>query len=176
MQKTAALRAAVFSLSSKHRRGALNNPPPIRARVNQDHGLPQGSMISPTLFLIMISDLTESIRDLAVKFPIYADDVAFCITHHITEARSISYSTLLEISNWVNNWGLIIAPGKSAALIFTPSQILRDTPRPLSINSINIPYVTEYKYLGVTLDHRLNFNKHFEDITQRCARRFNTDI
>ena len=141
---------------------------------NQDHGLPQGSVISPTLFLIMINDLIENIRDPAVKFSIYADDVAFWTTHHnITEARSIIYSTLLEISNWFNNWGLVISPGKSAALIFNPPRILRDTPRPLSINGINIPYVTEYKYLGVTLDHRLNFNKHFEDITQRCARRIN---
>ena len=36
MQKTAALRGAVFLVIPKNRRGALNTPPPpIRARVNQ---------------------------------------------------------------------------------------------------------------------------------------------
>ena len=143
------------------------------ATFKQDHGLPQGSVISPTLFLIMINDIFENISDPNIKYSLYADDVAFWTTHHdIDQAYNNIKTTLDKIQEWCEKWGLIISPNKSAAIVFS-HRIPRCMPPELKVHNDNIPYVEHFKYLGITLDNKLNFETHFQDLTQRCARRIN---
>ena len=138
---------------------------------NQDHGLPQGSVISPTLFLIMINDIFDNFPS-NIKYSLYADDVAFWCTHQYTRTAYVELQMALDkIQNWCDQWGLKISPSKSASIIFSKCPFI--SPPQLTVNQQPIPYVDNFKYLGVTLDRKLNFTKHFEDITQRCARRIN---
>ena len=142
-------------------------------KFRQDHGLPQGSVISPTLFLIMINDLCDSIPS-DIQFSLYADDVAIWCTHHsVNEAHYKIQFALEEIQNWCKNSGLLISPAKSAAIIFSHGLQFDMPLRPLSLNGEMIKYEKCFKYLGVTLDNKLNFAKHFEDVVQRCSRRLN---
>ena len=142
------------------------------ATFNQDHGLPQGSVISPTLFLVMINDMFNDVSP-NLKYSLYADDAAIWFSHcNVTQALNNIQLALRKIQNWCHKWGLQISPAKSAALIFSHG-LPRVRPYKLRINEQNIKYVQHFKYLGVTLDKTLNFNKHFEDIRQRCARRIN---
>ena len=138
----------------------------------QDHGLPQGSVISPTLFLIMINDiLTNSSQH--IKYSLYADDVALWCTHNnLIEGIKLIQHTLQHIENWCTKWGLVLSPSKSVAMIFAPKEPNFHHPN-LHINNAPLKYVKNYKYLGITLDTTLNFSKHFEDIKQRCTRRLN---
>ena len=140
---------------------------------NQDHGLPQGSVISPTLFLIMINDIFDQITT-DVQFSLYADDVAFWVTRYDAHiAHQIIQETLNQINNWCREWGLTPSPTKSASIIFTPPRTQYLTPPRLTLNNQVIAYEKHYKYLGITLDCNLSFTKHFNDIKQRCARRIN---
>ena len=137
----------------------------------QDHGLPQGSVFSPTLFLIMINDLFTSVSP-DIKYSIYADDVTIWFTHYyISAARTEIQMALDQIEIWCRKWGLLLSPQKTVALIFyhnMPNKLPRD---PLTVNGTTIEYVKKYKYLGVTLDRALNFSKHFEDIQRRCSKK-----
>ena len=140
---------------------------------SQEHGLPQGSVLSPTLFLIMINDLFENNAPY-IKYSMYADDVAFWTTHHdINIAQNNIQTALNYVNTWCEKWGLPISPTKSAAIVFSPPRLPCHNPPQLTINNQNIAYVTHYKYLGVTLDQKLKFNEHFLDIIQRCSRRIN---
>ena len=67
---------------------------------------------------------------------------------------------------WCNKWGLILSP---------TDNLHPERPPNLRIQNTNdcIEYVTYFKYLGMPIDTRFTFKKHFEDVTQRWQRRHN---
>ena len=143
-------------------------------QLKMDHGLPQGSVLSTTLFLIMINELFKHPCD-QVKYSIYADDVViWCTNPDAIQASFYIQSALNKIQLWCEKNGLLISPSKSAAIFFTRKRQRRPLGIPeLLLYGKEIKYVDQFKYLGITLNHNLNFNAHLEDIKQRCSRRIN---
>ena len=142
----------------------------------QDHGLPQGSVLSPTLFLIMINDMFEDISKISphIKYSLFADDIAIWFTHPcVDRAHTFIQLALTHVQAWCNAWGLQISPSKSAGLVFTNQPVFLTPRLPLMINNETIKYVKQYKYLGITLNQNLSFTAHFDDLRQRCSRRLN---
>ena len=143
---------------------------------NQDHGVPQGSVISPTLFIIMINDIFNDIHHInqQIKLSMYADDLVVWYTHpSVDQANRILQLVVNKIELWCDQWGLEVSPKKSAALIFSKKPKYVKPYIPLQLKDQIIPVVKTYKYLGITLDSGLNFSPHFKDIVQRCTRRIN---
>ncbi|XP_043213195.1 uncharacterized protein LOC122377325 [Amphibalanus amphitrite] len=140
--------------------------------LNQDHGLPQGSVLSPTLFLIMINDLFQNPPS-SLKHSIFADDVAIWVTRRNIDSAFASVQNAMEdINSWCDKWGLVLSPSKTVALIFShKSRFKFDTE--LKVKNQTIKYVKTFKYLGITLDSRLSFKHHFQDVKMRCTRRLN---
>jgi ribonuclease HI len=69
---------------------------------------------------------------------------------------------LLKVSVWARKFGLELCPNKTVHMIFT-NKTLREGQGQLSIDGKIIREVKSVKYLGVTLDTRLSWNKHIED-------------
>ena len=141
-----------------------------------DHGVPEGSLLSPTLFLLLINNVFQNINHVTnnIQYSMYADDLVIWTCHHSVEkaSRRLQLATN-EIHKWCNKWGVQIAPHKSATMTFS-HQRKHIKPRiPISINGEKIPIVNHFKYLGITLDRRLTFTEHINDLIQRCARRTN---
>ena len=144
--------------------------------VAMEHGVPQGSPLSPTLFLILINDVFQNINNATfnIKYSMYADDLAIWTCHHsVDQAAHRLQIAVNEISKWCNKWGVQIAPNKSATMTFSHQQKHIKPRIPISINGEIIPIVNHFKYLGITLDRRLTFAEHINDLIQRCARRIN---
>lgn len=140
----------------------------------QEQGLPQGAVLSPTLFLIMINDVFDNIHDISqqIKFSMYADDLAVWFSDvNVDRANRIIQLALNHIQAWCDRWGLNISPTKSATVIFSRQRKNRNPSIPLNVNGLAIPLVTSFKYLGITLDRRLTFNEHILDLRQRSSRR-----
>ena len=106
-----------------------------RARVTVDnanskkillrHGVPQGGVISPTLFLIFINDLIKQLPD-AVKCAMYADDlVLWCKEEHATTAQLRLQEAVNILSNWTQDWCVKINKTKSLITLFTLSTIAK---------------------------------------------------
>ena len=140
------------------------------------HGVPQGSPLSPTLFLIMINDVFEELPSISSKlnFSLYADDLAIWFSHqHVDIANNKIQHALDSIQAWCLRWGLQISAKKSASLIFSQKRCHISPRLPLTVNGQTIPQVKTFKYLGLTLDRRLTFTAHVADLKQRCSRRLN---
>jgi hypothetical protein len=83
-----------------------------------ENGTPQGSCISPLLFIIMVNDL--KLTNKYIQISIFADDIAIWIVGNNTEINLEKIQqALLDIENWSKKWGFKISINKSKAMIFS---------------------------------------------------------
>ena len=142
----------------------------------QEQGLPQGSVLSPTLFLIMINDMLEKVHEdsFKLRYSFYADDVTIWSSNsNINKGFAQIQKALNRCLAWCTKWGLQISPTKSKTMVFSRKYRVPDPVKLLSINGLNVPIVPTHKYLGMTLDSKLSFGSHIDDIRNRCLRRLN---
>ena len=141
------------------------------------YGIPQGSVISPTLFLIMIDGIAQNISKLFrhTHHSIFADDVAiWCVHQSIERGAQVIQQALHSISEWCDAWGLKISADKSISVVFTRSNITMPRLRnPLVVNGEKLPELSFHTFLGITLDSRLTFRIHASRIRLKAQRRLN---
>jgi len=130
-------------------------------------GVPQGSVLGPTLFLLYINDINNSLGSASCN--IYADDVLlYCAESDVDEVNSALQESLDNIKNWYDNNLLVVNASKSNAMIVTTRQkethLVRqghsDATTKLKIDEIPLINVACFKYLGVTLDKNLSWDAH----------------
>ena len=68
-----------------------------------ENGTPQGSSLSPLIFLIMINDINLS--NSKVHISLFADDIAIWMeTENINNGINVLQQSLIELENWAKNW------------------------------------------------------------------------
>ena len=84
-------------------------------------GTPQGAVLSPLLFNLMLSDFPTS-ED--VDLFVYADDISVsCSNSDAGEAKLIMQRYLNKFSRWAETWGLIINLQKTIVQHFTRKKV-----------------------------------------------------
>lgn len=135
-----------------------------------ENGLPQGSVISPILFNIGVSDIPEHVPEADTSQ--YADDVDIWKTHrNIIFALKKIQSSLDKLTAWGRQWGFQWSTPKTVAMIFTNKRI--DNLPELKLNNRSIKFQKSTKFLGLFFDSKLCWNKHFQYIIDRCKPRIN---
>ncbi len=135
-----------------------------------ENGVPQGSVISPLLFNIAVSDIPRCIQGINISQ--FADDIAIWKT-----SRSIKFATkkvqtgLTDIVNWCNKWGFTLSVPKTVGILFTKKKNIPDLD--VKIGNNKVKFKQETKFLGLVFDTKLNWNKHFEYLLDRCKKRLN---
>ena len=135
-----------------------------------ENGTPQGSIISPTLFLIMINDM--DVGRPGVELSLFADDSSIYRSgRNVKSILKDIQAALDNVSCWCAHWGMKISTSKSTAVIFTHR--LKFKVNPLKINNVEIKFEDKAKFLGIIFDKRLNWSNHFQYIVGRCKARLN---
>ena len=129
-------------------------------------GVPQGSVLGPTLFLIYINDVKNILT--SVKHLLYADDTALYTTNrNFDTIEDTLQIDLLNFSNWCNQNKLTVNVKKTKYVIYGTSKLLQKSRNlDLAIKGDKINREQVYKYLGIYLDSHLNLNKHIDYISK----------
>ena len=140
----------------------ISEPQPIKS------GVPQGSVISPTLFTLFINDIFNKTAS-NIKSSLFADDGAMWTTNKdFGVARQNLQNALDEVNLWTQTWGLTLSQSKTTAMIFTNKRLCSHLP--LTLNNLPITYSTTAKYLGMTFDSKLIWNHHINELIIRCKK------
>ena len=129
-------------------------------------GSPQGGVLSPTIWNLIMDALLTALKEGPVKVKGYADDLFALITGKdpYTMVR-LMQECLDEILKWGDENGLTFNPTKTVAVVFTANKNEEKAwkaPPTLRMENKTIAYSEEMKYLGITLTKRLTWSVHLD--------------
>ena len=139
---------------------------------NFPNGVPQGSILSPTLFNLYMHDIPTPPNNIHISS--YADDLTIISIHankNVCSTQVQHYITQLE--NWLELNRLKVAPSKSTSTLLTSHNKEHQHRPTATLNNTIIPHKQETKILGVTYNTSMSFSPHVSDITAKCRSRLN---
>ena len=138
----------------------------LSPKVYPKAGVPQGSNLSPLLFLIYVNDMPNPTHHQTNKSQ-FADDAGqWAVSKNINLAAEYSQRDLDKLARWCAKWRIKLNPEKTKVIIFSKSQFAIRAEPALSIYGDLLSYHPQIKFLGITFDNRMTFTKHFEEITR----------
>lgn len=132
------------------------------------NGLPQGSILSPILFNIYTADLHRLVDD---KFNMiqYADDLCFYFTRSSYEQCLEDLGECMQLLiSWFNDMGFSVSQDKTALVCFTRHRVR--TAGATYLAGFKIPFVDEFKYLGIILDKKLLWTNHIKYVKKNVKK------
>ena len=134
-------------------------------------GVPQGGVLSPTLFLLFINDIVSDLPK-GIHAALYADDlVIWCAEEYSTTATYRMNLALDKLSTWTKKWCVTINKEKSSATLFSLSS--KAQAGKLMLEGAELMVVDEQTYLGVTYDKRLTWKQHIQCAETKARRKLN---
>ena len=134
-------------------------------------GLPQGSVLSPTLFLLWSAPLVTALQETpGTTAFLYADDTAIlCGGHKIELARSRAQAAADTLVRWARANKMRVAGEKTQLLVL--SQWAKHSDCTIRVAGQVVRSGTQLKLLGVTLDRTLHFGPHCRALRERTRPR-----
>jgi hypothetical protein len=127
------------------------------------HGVPQGLILGPLLFLLYINDL-PSLTDNNNKIVLFADDTSLIISNpDPIYFRNDANKILQQIQKWFDTNLISLNWEKTHFMYFsTKNNFFNDFD--IVYKDKKVTTVDNIKFLGLTLDNSLTWKKHIEVI------------
>ena len=138
----------------------------------QEMGVPQGSILSVTLFILKINSIADVIPASFEK-SLFVDDFSItCSSRNMAAIERQLQLCLNKVEKWADENGFKFSKTKTVCMHFCNKRKLHPDPT-LTIYNSQIPVVSQTKFLGVIFDSKLNFKAHIDYIRQKCEKAMN---
>ena len=132
-------------------------------------GVPQGSILSTTLFNIKINSIMNCL-DPKTDGSLYVDDFYMC--YRSTSMRTIErhlQQCINRIEDWALKNGFKFSKSKTQCVHFCQLRKIHDDPELYLYGSL-IPVVDDSKFLGLIFDRKLSFIPHIKYLKAKCLK------
>ena len=140
-------------------------------------GVPQGGVLSPTLFSLFINDLPVKTDYNSQEFSfLFADDISYLTSSKnlINDQGKIQEYINLVVK-WMDDWRLCLAPHKCVFSIFSRDKRnrLKENLFNFKIHDNNIKFDPNPKFLGIKFDRYMNGSAQVNEIKDKVKSRLN---
>ncbi len=138
---------------------------------NVNSGVPQGSIVGPTLFILFLNDITNDLSP-GTNIALYADDTKIWRRINIQDDHWILQRDINQLLNWAAINKMVFHPSKSHVLPISSSNIL-DMPDKFiyCINDAPIEYTDIEKDLGIHVHCKLDWSQHCNTLYSKANQR-----
>lgn len=127
------------------------------------HGIPQGSTLSTTFFLLYINDIMKAIKQ--SKVYTYADDTTLIITAKTArKLQELAQTELTSLIKYFHSNNLVPNPTKTVFSTFYPRTPLDIT---LKIDKVTLDKKTQAPLLGMTIQNTLKYHQTITNIMKK---------
>ena len=126
-------------------------------------GIPQGTVLGPTLFLAFVNDLPSSIHS---KTRMFADDTTVYTKSATEEDKATLQRDLITLGSWSETWLLPFNTQKCKSLHLGHG----NSKHVYTIQGVHIEQVTEERDLAVVMDEGLKFRRQATEAVSKANR------
>jgi hypothetical protein len=129
-------------------------------------GVPQGSVLGPSLFLLYINDIVESVNHSHIR--LFADDTLLYKSIKNQNDSNLFQRDLDSLSQWSVQNSMRFNASKSNIIVFTSKRECRDPFYTLGTEPLTT--TDSVKYLGVSFQRNLKWDGHINATLNKASR------
>jgi len=145
----------------------------LSGSVALEEGIPQGSVLSCTLFMLAMNSVTDKIPR-NVKSLLYVDDLTIYASGPTQRCIERRLQGAIEgLKSWTRATGFSFSPAKTVAMHICRKRNCPKLAPNLSIDNNNIRTVDSQRFLGVIFDNSMTWKPHIKQLKTSCNKTLN---
>ena len=135
----------------------------------QEEGVPQGSILSPTLFTVKINCFTRQYRKIVMMKKNVDDLAVYCQSSNMAIIERRLQGCLDKLVTCADENGFKFSPTKTLCVHFCKKNGLQPETN-LKLYGQQLPVEEQVKFLGLFFDKKLSFTPHIKYMKDKCRK------